>query len=281
MTSRLFVVGLEAVQKAQHFLPDLILLDIALPSLNGIEAARRIREVSPASKILFVSEHSSPDIAHKALDTGAGGYIVKSGAGRELLPGIRAVLKDRRFVCAELAGHKPMSSFTSPPDGEHRFENSLYLPVEESAFISEFLASVIETTEADFGNVQLFDSANHVLSIVAQHGFEGEFLDYFASVGCTDECACGKAMNGRSRVVVTDVATDSLFSKESRGVLLRAKVGSVQSTPLIDEQGSFVGMVSTHYSHPRGPRSGVLRNVDNLASSFLAKLNTIRSTREQ
>jgi DNA-binding NarL/FixJ family response regulator len=62
--------GLQAVQQAQELLPDLILLDIGLPTLNGIEAARRIREVSPTSKILFVSENRSPDIAEAALSTG-------------------------------------------------------------------------------------------------------------------------------------------------------------------------------------------------------------------
>jgi len=97
--------GLQAVQLAQELLPDLILLDIGLPTLNGIEAARRIREVSPASKILFVSENRSPDIAEAALSTGAGGYVVKSDAAGELLPAVKAVLDGKRFVSASLAGH--------------------------------------------------------------------------------------------------------------------------------------------------------------------------------
>ena len=85
--------------------PDLILLDIGLPSLNGIEAARRIREVSSTSKILFVSENRSPDLAEEALNTGAGGYVVKSDAAGELLPAVKAVLEGRRFLSATLAGH--------------------------------------------------------------------------------------------------------------------------------------------------------------------------------
>ena len=97
--------GLEAVQKAQELQPDLILLDIGLPTLNGIEAARRIREVSSDSKILFVSENRSVDVAEEALSTGAGGYVIKSDAASELLPAIKAVLEDKRFVSAALAGH--------------------------------------------------------------------------------------------------------------------------------------------------------------------------------
>jgi DNA-binding NarL/FixJ family response regulator len=97
--------GAEAVRQARELRPDLILLDIGLPTINGIEAARRIRECTPQSKILFVSENRSPDIAEEALATGAGGYLVKSYASSELLPAIKAVLEGKRFVSASLAGH--------------------------------------------------------------------------------------------------------------------------------------------------------------------------------
>jgi DNA-binding NarL/FixJ family response regulator len=97
--------GFEAVQKAQQLQPDLILLDIGLPTLNGIETARRIRALSPKSKILFVSENRSWDIAEEALRTGAGGYVVKSDAAGELLPAVNAVLGGKRFVSSSLAGH--------------------------------------------------------------------------------------------------------------------------------------------------------------------------------
>lgn len=97
--------GLAAVRSAQELQPDLILLDIGLPSLNGIEAASRIREVSPASKIVFVSENRSVDVAEKALGTGALGYVVKTDAGSELIPAVKAVLGGKRFISTSLAGH--------------------------------------------------------------------------------------------------------------------------------------------------------------------------------
>jgi DNA-binding NarL/FixJ family response regulator len=94
--------GLEAVQKAQGLQPDLILLDIGLPTINGIEAARRILQHSPNTKILFVSEQRSPDIVEEALRTGAGGYVVKSKAATELLLAVEAVLQGKKFVSVSL-----------------------------------------------------------------------------------------------------------------------------------------------------------------------------------
>jgi DNA-binding NarL/FixJ family response regulator len=264
--------GLEAVQKAQELQPDLILLDIGLPSLNGLEVARRIRKVSPASRILFVSENRSPDIAEEALSTGASGYVVKSDAASELPRAVKAALEGKRFVSVSLSQQVVATLNAGASGRRQQIEFNPYMRFGRSALVSEFLASIIKTTSADFGNVQLFDSTNRVLRIVAYHGFGSEFLDYFNTVGDSKECVCGVAMSRRSRIVVTDVATDPLFSDESRGVLLRAKVRSVQSTPLIDPLGNFVGMVSTHFTRPGSPMPDLLGYVDNLAASFLAKL---------
>jgi DNA-binding NarL/FixJ family response regulator len=95
--------GLEAVHKAEKLRPDLILLDIGLPSLNGIEAARRIRKLAPESKIAFLSQESSADVVQGALSVGALGYIVKASAGRELLVAVDAIIRGNQFVSAGLA----------------------------------------------------------------------------------------------------------------------------------------------------------------------------------
>jgi DNA-binding NarL/FixJ family response regulator len=97
--------GLEAVQKAEELQPDLIVLDIGLPTLTGIEAARRIRKLSPESKILFLSQESSADAVQEALGLGALGYVVKVQAGSELLPAVEAVLQGNQFVSSGLSGH--------------------------------------------------------------------------------------------------------------------------------------------------------------------------------
>ena len=97
--------GLEAVHKAEELQPDLIVLDIGLPTLNGIEAARRMRKLSPESKILFISQESSADVVREAFSLGALGYVVKVHAGSDLLPAVKAVLQGKQFVSASLTGH--------------------------------------------------------------------------------------------------------------------------------------------------------------------------------
>jgi DNA-binding NarL/FixJ family response regulator len=112
--------GLEAVGRAAELHPDLILLDIGLPSLNGIAAARRIREHSPQTKILFVSGDQSSDIVEQALSTGAAGYLVKSDAGRHLLVAVGAVLQGKHYLSSSLSdlhvnhnGHQHASTYAS------------------------------------------------------------------------------------------------------------------------------------------------------------------------
>jgi DNA-binding NarL/FixJ family response regulator len=98
--------GLEAVEKAQAVKPDLILLDIGLPKLNGIEAARRIQQLSPSSKIIFLSQNNDLDIVRAALSTGARGYVRKTDVKKELIPAMEAVLRDEQFISSSIKGYE-------------------------------------------------------------------------------------------------------------------------------------------------------------------------------
>ena len=94
--------GLQATKKAHELQPDLILLDIGLPELNGIEAARKIRELAPRSKILFVSENEDPEVIEEGLRIGGRGYVIKSMAASDLFPAIESVMANGKFVSAQL-----------------------------------------------------------------------------------------------------------------------------------------------------------------------------------
>ena len=99
--------GLEAVRKAEDLKPDMMVLDIGLPALNGIEVARRIRKLLPECKILFLSQESSVDMAKGAFSLGAMGYVVKAHAESELLDAVKAVCQGKLFLSKGLSGHEP------------------------------------------------------------------------------------------------------------------------------------------------------------------------------
>lgn len=101
--------GEGAVEKAEELQPDLVLLDISLPGISGIEAGRRIRKVSPDSYIIFLSQHDSLQMVKDAMRVGGHGYVTKMDAGAELLKVIRAVSEGKRFVSQRIVsqGWKP------------------------------------------------------------------------------------------------------------------------------------------------------------------------------
>ena len=96
--------GLAAVQEARKLKPNLILLAIDLPKLNGIEAAKRIRQVLPGARILFLSMESEADVVQAALNSGGQGYVLKTDAGSELCPAIKAAVQGKTYVSSGVAG---------------------------------------------------------------------------------------------------------------------------------------------------------------------------------
>jgi DNA-binding NarL/FixJ family response regulator len=94
--------GLEAVQIAPELTPDLVLLDIGLPNLNGIEVAHRLCKTVPGAKVIFLSQETDEEVVRAALSTGAKGYVVKIDAESELLPAIEAVLRGETFVSSRV-----------------------------------------------------------------------------------------------------------------------------------------------------------------------------------
>ena len=152
--------GLEAVYRAEDLRPDLILLDIGLPGLDGIAAARRIRDLSPTSKVLFLSEESSPDVAEAALEAGGAGYVVKSDAGRELLAAVRAVREGERYISARLVGRV---FFDAPenPSQRHGFHKLQIYP-SDASFLDGFTSFVVGGLNAGSAVVVLATEAHRV-----------------------------------------------------------------------------------------------------------------------
>ena len=176
--------GLEAVQKVQELQPDLILLDIGLPTLNGIEAARRIRVFSPTSKILFVSENRSRDIAEEALSTGASGYVVKSDAGSELLRAVEALLQGKRFVSASISGHDLVeptkdrsdnlqrNEGVNPFHGQKKIRHEVEFYADNTGFVDGF-ARFIEAALKEGNAVIVVATDSHQASLLQRLAADG------------------------------------------------------------------------------------------------------------
>jgi DNA-binding NarL/FixJ family response regulator len=136
--------GSGAVQKAEELKPDLVLLDIGLPKLNGIEVARQLRQLSSNSKILFLSTDDSPDVVQVALSTGAHGYVYKARAHSDLLPAIDAVLRGQQFVSTLLRSQKVTD--VPGPKTSHRHEVQFYS--DDSIFIESFTRFIAAALKA-------------------------------------------------------------------------------------------------------------------------------------
>jgi DNA-binding NarL/FixJ family response regulator len=90
--------GVEAVAKAKSLRPDVVVLDITMPNMSGLEACRLIRRTAPSSEVLIVTQHDSPHMLREALEAGARGYVVKSNAARDLLAAVEAVSQHLPFT---------------------------------------------------------------------------------------------------------------------------------------------------------------------------------------
>ena len=95
--------GLEAIRKTEELKPDLILLDIGLPILDGLETAHRICRLAPGTKIIFVTQHNEADVIAAALSNGAKGFVWKQDANTDLLPAVEAVLGGVHFISPRIA----------------------------------------------------------------------------------------------------------------------------------------------------------------------------------
>ena len=148
----------------------------------------------------------------------------------------------------------------------HELSGQLMQEKPLDSFLTSIVEAAIEITEADFGNVQLYDEDSGTLRIAVSRGFEKAFLDFFASVSVDDPAVCGTAMRRGERVVVEDVTKSDIFAgTDALDVVLKAGVRAVQSTPLITRSGRFIGMFSTHYRSTRAFSDRDLRLLDMLA----------------
>jgi DNA-binding NarL/FixJ family response regulator len=237
--------GSEAVQKAEELKPDLILLDIGLPKLNGIEAARQIRQLSPSSKIVFLSQDNDREIVRAALSTGVLGYVLKTDARGELLPAVDAVLQGKQYVSSSLKGYEFDTSGEKAP---HRHEVQFYS--DDAVFLDTFARFIAVALKAgDVAIVVATESHREALALrLKTQGLDldaaiqqGTYVQldvaktlstfmvndmpdsakFFEAVGGLIEAAAKAAKQGHSRVVACGECAPLLWAEGKADAAIR------------------------------------------------------------
>ena len=221
--------GLEAVQKARSCQPDLILLDIGLPKLNGMEVARHVRELAPAAKILFLSVDSDTDLLREVLSLGAG-YIHKSHLHNALFPAMEAVRRGEQFVRRELA-------FKKRADGTRRHEVQFY---SSHGILLESFARFLATTLGCGDGAIVLATKSHREGLVERLKAEGLDLDVAMRQGTY---VALDAVDTLSTIMVNGVPDRARFLEGLNGLVRSAAKAAKKEHPRVAICGECVGVL--------------------------------------
>jgi DNA-binding NarL/FixJ family response regulator len=212
--------GLQAVQIAEELQPDLIVLDIGLPTLNGMEVARQLRKLAPETKVLFLSQESSSDVVLDALKLGALGYVHKLRAQNELLPAIEAVLGGKQFVSSNLKDWESTDSEAAPTP--HRHEVQFYS--DDTVFLDSFATFIVSALEAGNAVIVVVTEPHRdsLLLKLRAHGFdvaaaigEGRYISMDAAATIETFMVNGQIDEVRFSQVVRDLIVSA--AKAAKG----------------------------------------------------------------
>ena len=223
--------GPEAVEKARALEPDLILLDVGLPTLTGIEAARRILALHPDARIVFLSEHRSWDVVEAALGTRARGYIVKSDVGSDLPTVLQAIADGKRFISTSAL--EPALRRIEEPSSQTARSHEAAFHLDETSVIDDY---------ARFAGSAL--EAGHAVILVASQSRQHEIRRRLQARGLDSECAI---LEGRyleldpagllSTFMIDGVIDDARFLSAATALIMKAGSAATGKLPRVAAVG--------------------------------------------
>ena len=160
--------GRDAVEKARECKPDVAVLDIGMPLLNGVEATRQIRKLSPATEILILTMHDSEMIIQSVLEAGARGYIVKDDAGRNLLAAVDAVRRRKPFLSSRVSD---AAARVTPPDAAGMERTARQLTPREREIVQLLAEGKSNKEIATFLNISVKTAETHRANIMLKLNF--------------------------------------------------------------------------------------------------------------
>ena len=257
--------------------PDLLLADVMMPRTDGFKLLKAWRDHPRLHSIpvVLLSARAGEESRIEGLAAGATDYLVKPFSARELRARVKSCLEiayeGREMLQRERELRQDAESMEMGTRAElmvelaamkrlHEFSTRLLTTTDLQALLEEVLDATIDLQRADFGTLQIYDPGSNSLEIVAQRGFDADFLDHFSRVE-DDGSACGRAMHQRERIVVEDVGADAGFAPR-RNIAAASGYRAVQSTPLFGRDGQLLGMLSTHFREPHRPSERELHFTD-------------------
>ena len=217
--------GSEALQMAEELKPDLILLDIGLPKLNGSEAARRIRRFSPSSKIVFVSMNNGLDIVRAALSTGALGYVLKTDVRVELVPAVDAILRGKQYVSSGLEGYE--FADTSVEKAPHHHEVQFYS--DDAVFLDTFARFIAAALKAGDAAI-VVATESHREALALRLKTQGLDVDVAIQQGTYIPLDVAKAL---SAFMVNDMPDSARFFEVVSGLIEAAAKATKREHPRV------------------------------------------------
>jgi DNA-binding NarL/FixJ family response regulator len=227
--------GREAVQKAEELQPDLVVLDVGLPRLNGIEAARGIRQVSPNSKIVFLSQDNSLEVVQAAMGTGAQGYVYKAHAQSELLPAIDAVLRGEQFVSSSVKGYK----VNDVPGTKVPQRHEVQFYSDDAVFVESFARFIADALKA--GNAAIvLATKSHLNSLLQKLRTEEVDIDGAIQRGAYISVDADDSL---SSILVDDLPESARFFEGADGLIKAACNAAKAEYPRVACCGERVGLL--------------------------------------
>lgn len=179
--------GRDAVEQAKKVKPDVVVLDIAMPELNGLEATRQILKAVPTSEVLILTMHESVQLVREVLDAGARGYVLKSDAGRDLLAAVEAVAQHKPCFTSKvanmvLAGYLEGEDRKKEDKGYGRLTSrereiiQLLAEGKSNKDVATSLAISVKTVEAHRSNI-MHKLALHSLSDIVHYAVRNKIVE--------------------------------------------------------------------------------------------------------
>jgi DNA-binding NarL/FixJ family response regulator len=250
------VDGSEAIQKAEELKPDLIVLDIGLPKLNGIEAARRIRQLCPGSKIIFLSLHGSSEVVQAALSTGGLGYVRKIDARRELVLAVDAVLRGKQFVSSSVKVFTDTSEEKTPHRHQVLFYSSEMVFLEG---VTRFIATALRAGNAAI----VLATKAHQDSLLERLKADGIDTDAALQHGT---CILLDAADTLSTIMVNDLPDPARFFGSIGGLIKSAAKAAQSQQPNVVVFGEAEALLQAEGKPDAAIRIEQL--VNNLADAY-------------